>query len=73
MGGAILTRFIHNVRPEAAARGRVQEGAPKREALGIIEYWMPVSDYKKPNNNFNINKGKNISEKKIRDDHFSKK
>ena len=27
-----------------------------REALGIIEYWMPISDYKKPNNNFNINK-----------------
>ena len=26
------------------------------EALGIIEYWMPISDYKKPNNNFNINK-----------------
>ena len=24
-----------------------------REALRIIEYWMPISDYKKPNNNFN--------------------
>ena len=35
-----------------------------REALSIIEYWMPISDYKKPNNNFNINKGKN-NEKKI--------
>ena len=25
-----------------------------REALSIIEYWMPISDYKKPNNKKNF-------------------
>ena len=60
--GAILTWL-------SVTRGYEGEGvgggcAPshaKRETLGIIEYWMPISCYNKPNNNFNIN---NISMKR---------
>ena len=33
-------------------------------------YWMPISDYKKPNNNFNDFREIN---KKCMDDHYSKK
>ena len=51
MGAIATDKVIHNVWPEAAVRGRVQEGDVAR-SFGIIEYWMPISDYKKPNNNF---------------------
>ena len=76
---AILIRLYvtHGLKGESAEGGCAPSQA-KCEALGIIEYWMPISDYRKPNNNFNIiNKGRYISmkinEKKCRDDHCSKK
>ena len=49
-----------------SVRGGGGGGGMWHEALGIIEYWMPISDYKKPNNNFN-------DFHEIRDDHCSKK